>query len=487
MRTHKWRPLIISQLPGIVTLLFAMVCALPVSAQFLCFRREPGHTFESTTGEPFEYDGAYGSFSHQILYVTSDVHGQPDTASGLLVIPDTPLVSSMPAVIYQHGTTDGPDDVPSRLHAGSDESLAYGAMGYVAIAADYLGLGENAGFHPYLHAASEASAAVDMLFAATEWIENATGEAWLGNLFVSGYPQGGHAAAALQQDLERNWGLIYPLTASTLMSGPYSLSGVMYDRIISDQIYYSPAYIPYVVIAYQEVYGNLYTDLNDIFKPAYVPAIESFRNHQSTTTALNTTLLFQLLQSGTVQPKKIILDSVLQDIINNPNNPLRVDLRDNDLYDWTPQAPTRLYYCTLDEQVPYQNALVADSVMHQNGAPDLVAMDLGALGHGPCATPAITQSIQFFDSFLLPSSVHTETAPDEIILSENNPVSGMMHINPDLAQGISEMQLINMEGRLVLERKQIAPQISVQGIPPGIYLLCARYDNQPVHQKIVIQ
>src|SRR5690606_11629005 len=121
---------------------------------------------------------------YKIRYMTTDIHGETDTASGLLVLPDMPVKSTYPMVIYQHGTTNGPSDCPSRLSAGSAEAQAYGAMGYVTIAPDYLGLGDNDAFHPYVHAATEASAALDMLFAANEWLDAETGSAWVGELFV---------------------------------------------------------------------------------------------------------------------------------------------------------------------------------------------------------------------------------------------------------------------------------------------------------------
>jgi hypothetical protein len=146
---------------------------------------------------------------YKIRYMTTDVHNVVDTASGLLVVPDMSLNDALPMVVYQHGTTDGPMDVPSRLASGRSESFAYGAMGYVTIATDYLGLGDHEGIHPYVHAESQATAALDMIFAVTEWFEVMTGEGWVGDLFVSGYSQGGHAAAALQKELEDNWSLVY--------------------------------------------------------------------------------------------------------------------------------------------------------------------------------------------------------------------------------------------------------------------------------------
>lgn len=425
----------------------------------------------------------------KIRYMTVDTDGATDTASGLLVYPDDPLSSTLPLVIYQHGTTNGPSDCPSRLAAGSSEAFAYGGMGYVTIAPDYLGLGDNDNFHPYVHAASEASAGLDMLFAAVEWLDISTGEPWIGELFISGYSQGGHAAAALQRELEENWSLVYPVTASTPMSGPYSISGVMYNRIISDEIYFTPAYIAYVALAYQEVYGTLYNDLSEMFKTPYLPPIQQFRNEQITLFEMNSALIVSLFSNaGAVRPKAMFVDSVLAALIADENHPLRVALRDNDVYDWAPQAPTRLYYCTQDEQVPYQNALFADSVMQENGAADLMAVNFGALNHSGCATPAIRTSIEFFDSFILPSSVHDRRSVEHTAFTFPNPAARTIAIDPDLAVQVEQIEILDLHGRIAyLGRVIDQGRIDVASLPNGQYLIRAYTSESVLQQTVVIQ
>ena len=60
-------------------------------------------------GVPVDYDVNL----YKIRYKTPDVHGLLDTASGLLVLPVVPDSTNLPIVVYAHGTTDGPADVPS--------------------------------------------------------------------------------------------------------------------------------------------------------------------------------------------------------------------------------------------------------------------------------------------------------------------------------------------------------------------------------------
>ena len=58
------------------------------------------------------------------------------------------------------------------------------------------------------------------------------------------------------------------------------------------------------------------------------------------------------------------------------NHPLWTALLDNDNHDWTPQRPIRMYYCTGDEQVTFQNAIAAEATMQANGANDVQAVNM---------------------------------------------------------------------------------------------------------------
>ncbi len=70
------------------------------------------------------------------------------------------------------------------------------------------------------------------------------------------------------------------------------------------------------------------------------------------------------------------------DVLLNEGEPFEAAASDNDVYEWVPEVPLRMYYCTEDEQVFYQNALVAEAYMTDNGAESVEAIDLGAFE--PC-------------------------------------------------------------------------------------------------------
>ena len=71
---------------------------------------------------------------------------------------------------------------------------------------------------------------------------------------------------------------------------------------------------------------------------------------------------------------------------------------ENDVYQWVPDIPVHMRYCTEDEEVFYSNALVAESWMNENGAEDVIAYNVGDVNHNDCALSAITNSMLWFYS-----------------------------------------------------------------------------------------
>ena len=174
---------------------------------------------ESTYGTAFHN----GVDLYRVLYTTPDVLGVLDTASGLLVVPDDPGFA-YPLLVYQHGTINSRWDVPSQLAGGYQLATVFGGHGYATVAADYVGLGEARGLHPYVHADTEASAAIDFLFAARQFADQNDFLTLNDQLFVTGYSQGGHAAMAAHRALELDYSSDFTVTAAAPMSGPYSVS-----------------------------------------------------------------------------------------------------------------------------------------------------------------------------------------------------------------------------------------------------------------------
>jgi len=433
----------------------------------------------------------YGVTYYRITYTTTNLQGQLDTVSGLLVAPNNNL-KVFPRLVYQHGTAGSKLGVPS-FNVNNDGEGQIGwlfaGLGYVALLPDYLGLGVSDGFHPYVHAASEASVAVDMLRASQTFMEQ-NGMSTNDQLFVTGYSQGGHAAMALHREIQANLGGEFTVTASAPMSGPYSISGVMRDLILNDGIYYYPAYIPNTALSYQTAYGNIFNQLTDVFKPAYAGMIGDYYDNTINLGQLNDQLIAALITNeGASTPIKMLQPALIQELTNNPSHPINVALADNDVYNWTPQAPTRLFYCTADDQVPFMNSIVARDTIMANGSPDFAILDVNpAANHGECVTPALTNTIFFFAGFQQIGTVATSTPLE----------SGNLELLPNPAQqsfrikelpGAGELTIIDYGGKTHVATKldSAGKAIDVSALPNGIYLVRYTAKGNVWQEKLVVQ
>jgi hypothetical protein len=144
----------------------------------------------------------HGVDAFRLRYATVGVDGAPTTATGLVALPPK-RARQLRTVSYAHGTLAARADAPSRSldSLAGASALLFAGAGFATGAPDYLGLGGGPGPQAYLHAASEASASLDMLraahaFAARRHRSLAT------TTLVTGFSQGGHAAMALGRTLQ---------------------------------------------------------------------------------------------------------------------------------------------------------------------------------------------------------------------------------------------------------------------------------------------
>ncbi|MCG8329766.1 MAG: T9SS type A sorting domain-containing protein [Chitinophagales bacterium] len=424
----------------------------------------------------------------KVTYTTPDVFNQLDTASGLLVLPIRDEMTIYPLLVYQHGTVDGPQDVPSNLQGGYQIAEVFGGLGYVSLAPDYLGAGEARGFHPYVHRASEASAAVDMIRAIRSHAPEMN-VSLNDQLFITGYSQGGHASMALHQALELELSDEIELTAAAHLSGPYSVSGVMREVMVGDEPYNYLAYLPNIYLSYNYVYG-LYDELEQVFKPAYVAAIQDFYEGTIGLSNLNDFLINSISEEhGAPIARHMLQDSIVA-ILEDPESghPILEALKDNDTYEWAPQQPTRIFYCMADDQVHYRNSVFADSVMQALGATDLLTGDLNSSAdHGECVEPAVIQTALFFGIFAA-WIVDTKDVNQKIPLQLfPNPAQDWLQL-----EGLTtnaQVQLYNLEGLLVLNKALPLGinHLDLPELPTGVYWLKVSADNGTVVRRVVIE
>lgn len=414
----------------------------------------------------------YGCDAYQVRYTTTDINGQLDTASGALFLPDVGG-QAYPLLIYQHGTRRSKFDVASR---GAFEITPYAAgMGYIGLAPDLLGFGDSRGFHPYVHAASEASAAIDMLLAIADYLIEQD-IPYNDQLFITGYSQGGHSGAALHRAIEEGRAGDFSVTAAAHMSGPYSISGIMAELIFEDdEEYFFPAFFGNAFLSYNEVY-DLYDSTRQVFRQPYADMIDAFyANWESGLNSLGFDFLNEQLKDslrareGGVFLSALFQDSIRNILANEPDHPLSQALQDNDVFDWAPQAPTRLYYCQADDRVPFTNSTLADSVMNAGGAANTLAVDVGpTLDHDECVIPAGTQMILFFEGF---KEITSTSQPGRLaqVSAYPNPTSGRLFLAH--APLGSEVRLFSPEGRLAARHilRRDPESLDLSGLSPGMY------------------
>lgn len=345
---------------------------------------------------PIHYDvGAY-----KLIYHTIDVHGLPTIASGIVMLPLNPDPSPCGAAIlsYQHGTIAVKEQVPSRLSEEAFIAVGAATDGYVACVADYLGLGDSPGLHPYIHARSEATAVIDMLRATRHYCSN-NNVMLNGQLFLTGYSQGGHATMATHRAIETEYANEFEVTAAAPMSGPYDVGGVQTDLLTAAQPYPEPNYLPYVVLSYHQAYDYLaaaYPSLSDIFIPPYDTLMPQLFDGTHGSGEINEVMPGG---SGNQVPADIVRPEVFADFQTNPDHPLRIALADNNTYiNWTPQAPIKMHFCSSDRSVIYLNAYVAYNHFASIGVTNIDTLNVSpGLDHYPCAQPSILFAKIWFD------------------------------------------------------------------------------------------
>jgi len=296
---------------------------------------------------------------YRMLYRTHDGAGSPIEVSGLLALPRGAQARRL--VSFQHGTTTTRGAVPSRLDStGEAAAVVIAGNGYALIAPDYIGLGSSPGQHPYLIAQDEARAVTDMI-AAARGIEGVPD----GPVFLSGFSQGGQASLAAMRTLERDGEQVL---GAAPVAGPYDIRNAFGTALFG----HAPAdslYLAYMSWAYAGHYGH---PLESVLTSDYARrARDLFENPHSPQ---------QIMAALPANPRTMFNAVLLQAFDSGESYWFLDALRENDVSDWSPRAPVRLYYGSADIDVLPEQALEAQRVMRARGS-DVTAVDVGPVDH----------------------------------------------------------------------------------------------------------
>ena len=334
---------------------------------------------------PFQLE--YSVKAVKIEYMTPDPDGKLVNATGAVLCPVTE--GSFPVISFQHGTQTYRYFVPSQGPGNSEASLTgsvAASMGYVVVAADYLGLGDSYIVPPYIHAATCATTVIDMLRAAGTYLGN-QGISTDGSLYLTGYSQGATVSMAAHHALESGYTDEFNVTASALMAGAYDLV-LTVDTILSRETYIKPVLMAYMINAYDHYYD--WNRLIEIFKQPYGNAVPGYFDGTQILDAINSKLPQTI--SDLMQAK------FLQDYRAGNESGVTQVLAENSLLNYTPAAPVLLMHGGADLTVPIQNSLAAEAYYKSNGKTNVEFIELEGLNHEDAAAPAIIGAMQWFET-----------------------------------------------------------------------------------------
>lgn len=338
---------------------------------------------------------------YKLNYESVDPYGFSITNSGVLFVPQG-LTNALPLLSYHHGTflerfsasqDTGALDPDRFNYTEALDAMSFATGGYVTVLPDYLGRGDSPGFQAYLHARTEAADVVDMLRAARTFCAS-NGIQLNAQLFLAGYSQGGHVTMAAHREIESYHSNEFTVTASAPMAGPYDLGDTSLDYVLASTNYAGSAFVAQIFAAYLPIY-HLADTLEELFGAPFnktvAPLLDG--NHS-----------FDVVQAVCpLNTFTILRADFLESLRHNPMDPFRLAMRDNNLYEWTPRAPMRMYHCKGDTIVPYANAEVAYQSFTNRGACCVVVVDPGPAGtdHGRCWRFVIPDAKRWFDSLKL--------------------------------------------------------------------------------------
>ena len=306
----------------------------------------------------------YSVTAYRLEYLTSDADGNEVRASGLVSVPQKPAGATSPVLGYQHGTLFRDAEAPSNNAVASEVAVVLASLGYIVLAPDYVGFGASRGTrHPYLLAAPSAAATVDFLTAARTWRGQA-GVADNGQLFLTGYSEGGYVTLAAHRALQAgNSPHLQQLRMVVPGAGPYDVQTTM-DGLVN------------LVRQEQPVIGAL-------INPGFLRYLGG-----SVQREVRRVLLRALIPGDAdVAYDTRFIDLFLADDV-------QALARASNVYDWKPGVPVRLYHGRDDRTVPYASSVSTVRAMQQRGAGDLVSLTecraQPVAGHLQCVAPFIT-------------------------------------------------------------------------------------------------
>ena len=328
---------------------------------------------------------------YEVIYKAKWIDSTWITCSGIYYVPK--IKKAAPYMMFGHGTQIQKQRDVSDGDAQQGICLGFATDGYIACYPDYYGIGKGEGRHLYQHSWSEAMSFVYMLYAVDE-LNKKINIKNNGQLFLTGYSQGGHASFAAQKYFEAINDSRFKVTASSPMSGAYDMTGEQEKYMF--QKYPKPFYLPYLLTSYQIAY-NVLPDTKDIYSIFKSPFDTLLPNFFEKNLSRSFDELDRLMPPI---PKDIVKDYLVDMYQNDTTFLFKKKLAENNLTNWKPQAPVQFCYCKGDREVNYKNSEVAYNTMKSIGVTKIKLNNLSDhLDHNTCAAFAVMATKFYFDRF----------------------------------------------------------------------------------------
>ena len=335
---------------------------------------------------------------YNLLYYSIGPQGQSTLLSGVLAVPQNPS-GPVALLSYQHATHVRRSDAPSQNPADEEmliTAAAYAANGYAVAYADYLGLGVSSVIQPFLIDSLTVPGCIDMIKAAQSALATLK-ISTNGQLFISGYSQGGHNALAVAHELQVHPQSGLTVSATAALSGPYNLDSVDFLALVNqpDVSHDATVVLTFVIFA-NNTYETAPTSLGEAILSPWPPQIPTlFDGSQSQSEIFQD--FFGCTDCAPL-PSQVVDASFLQTVLNDPTNSFAVALNENQQWNWAPHPPTEIGWSASDDLVPPTQSQQAFNFMAQSGAP-VTAVTFTGFTHAEAIVPTTVSARHFLDQF----------------------------------------------------------------------------------------
>ena len=433
---------------------------------------------------------------YRVAYYTEDVNADSITiATSLVTIPTNYPCSELGIMVFGHGLCLKDWEVPSNNQPNNAYSIitkGIAANGFIGAAPDYIHMGpfSSPGPQAFIHSRTQATAYIDLMRAVRIYCAD-NNIALSGQIFLSGYSQGGNATMGSAKMIQEEYAGEFTVTAACAGGGSFDLSGICADSLSSinrttPERHSLPLVVRSLTFAYEDSLQawntgiSLQNVLDTIFKSPFKAFLPNLLDRTNTFADIS------VLDSI---PARMLIDSFLFPFQSDPNHFFRRILADNNVYDWTPQMPLVIFHSDVDIENPYENALFTLERFQQNGAPEVSLFTVNGLSHPVAGQPYVLYALGYMREKRV-DCVSLNVKEQKFDITQlsiyPNPTASVVNIEASEPCNIS---ILDASLKTIYTEKMVAnTSVNVSGFVKGTYLVAAETQNgNKVFKLLILQ